>query len=320
MSLGTAGGLLTPAPPERLAGLRVLVGTFTIVYLLVRLPHLIDVMRLAEDVPERFDPVGPLVLLDQPVSTSVAAVVLAVAILAGLAALVGWRWRISGPVFALGVLCVLSYRNSWGQIFHTENLVVLHLGILAVAPAADAWSLDARRMRRANRSTSVPQLDPRYGWPVQLMVIVVVVAYLLAGWAKLRASGLGWASGDALQNLVAHDALRKELVGDHASPFARLALRHDWVFPPMAALSLAVELLAPIALAGGRLRLGWAVAAWVFHLGVLVVMGIMFPYQMFAVAFACFVAVESLPERWSRLGPVRRILDRQRVVAGATIR
>lgn len=301
MSLGTPGGLLTPAPPERLAALRVLVCLFAVVYLLIRLPHLIDVMALAGDAPGRFDPVGPLVPLDQPVDSGLAAMVLVVTLLAGVAAVVGWRWRLSGPVFAVGVLLVLSYRNSWGQIFHTENLLVLHLGILAVARSADAWSIDARRRQRGPRHAAVPPPDPRYGWPAQLMVVVVVVAYALAGWAKLRASGLGWAGGDALRNLVAHDALRKELVGDDASPVARLALRHDWVFPPMAALSLAVELLAPAALVGGGLRLGWATAAWVFHVGVLVVMGIMFPYQMFAVAFACFVAVESLPAsrlRW----------------------
>jgi NAD(P)-dependent dehydrogenase (short-subunit alcohol dehydrogenase family) len=51
--------------------------------------------------------------------------------------------------------------------------------------------------------------------------------------------------------------LRKELVGDRASPIGVFALRHGWVFAPMSAVSLAVELLAPIALLGGRWRAGW---------------------------------------------------------------
>ncbi len=296
----TPRGLLTPAPPERLAALRVLVCGFGLGYLLVRLPHLLDVIRLAADAPDRFDPVGPLLLLDGPVDESLALVVLLATLVAGVAALAGWRWRATGPSFALGVLLVASYRNSWGQIFHTENLLVLHLGVLAAAPSADAWSLDSRRRRGQTTAESDGPEElhaVRYGWPAQLMVVIVVVAYLVAGWAKLRASGFGWASGDALRNLVAHDALRKEVVGGSASPIARFALRQGWIFAPMAVLSLAAELLAPVALLGGRIRVAWVAVAWLFHLGVLAVMGIMFPYQVFGVAFAAFVTVESLSGR-----------------------
>jgi hypothetical protein len=289
------GGLLVVAPPERLAALRALVAGFGLGYLLVRLPHLVDVARLADTTPGRFEPVGPLVLLGDPVPESLALAVLALTLAVGVAAVAGWRWRVTGPTFALGALLVLSYRNSWGQIFHTENLLVLHLGVLAATRSADVWSLDARR--RARAGTPPPRPHIRYGWPAQLMVVIVVVAYLVAGWAKVRASGFGWAGGDALRNLVAHDALRKELVGDSASPIGVFALRHAWIFPPMATVSLAVELLAPVALLGGRVRLAWAGCAWVFHLGVLAIMGIMFPYQVFGVAFAAFVAIESLAGR-----------------------
>jgi hypothetical protein len=313
MTLAAPGQLNVPAPATRLAALRILVVGFALGYLLARLPHLLDVARLADTTPGRFVPVGPLVLLRDPAPVPVALAVVAATLVAGVAALVGWRWRASGPVFAVSVLVVLSYRNSWGQIFHTENLLVLHLGILALTRSADAWSLDARRHARAGNPPR--PVDPRYGWPAQLMAVVVVVAYVLAGWAKVRASGFGWAGGDALRNLVAHDALRKELVGDSAAPIGVWALRHGWIFPPLAVLSLAVELLAPVALLGGRWRLGWVGAAWLFHLGVLVVMGIMFPYQVLGVAFACFVAVESLPERWRRRTSARSRPDRASLAA-----
>ena len=36
-----------------------------------------------------------------------------------------------------------TYRSSFGMIFHTENLWVVHVALLATAPAADAWSIDA---------------------------------------------------------------------------------------------------------------------------------------------------------------------------------
>lgn len=289
--------LRAPAPPTRLAALRVLVGGYALGWLLLRLPHLLDVARAAGS---RFDPVGPLAWMDRPAPTGTAVAVLLATIGAGVGFTAGWRWRLSGPAFAVGFLAVTTYRSSWGQIFHTENLLVLHLGVLAAAPSADAWSLDSRRRRGQTTAESDGPEElhaVRYGWPAQLMVVIVVVAYLVAGWAKLRASGFGWASGDALRNLVAHDALRKEVVGGSASPIARFALRQGWIFAPMAVLSLAAELLAPVALLGGRIRVAWVAVAWLFHLGVLAVMGIMFPYQVFGVAFAAFVTVESLSGR-----------------------
>lgn len=301
MNIGTPRAFLAPAPAERLAALRILVVTFALIYLVVRLPHLVDVARLADVAPDRFRPVGPLVILDAPPTPLVAQLVTGLTLALGVAALVGWRWRLSGPGFALGVLLVLSYFNSWGQIFHTENLLVIQLAILAFSPAADMWALGG-----ALRTQPGP--SPAYGWPAQLMVLAVVVAYVLAGWAKLRVSGIGWGQGDVLANLVAHDALRKEVVGSSPSPFAALALQWRWVFTPMAVGSLLVELAAPVALLGGRWRVGWAIGAVWFHLGVLLVMGILFPYQLFGVAFAAFVTIESIPDRWGMWRRRRAIL------------
>lgn len=287
---GTPRPYLAPAPPERLATIRVLVVGFAWAYLVVRLPHLLDVAALAETVPERFQPVGPLIVLDSPPSPGLVQILLGVGLITGLAALVGWRWRFTAPIFAVVVLCVLSYRSSWGQIFHTENLLVIHLIILAVSPAADVWALDAKPAR--------PAPAVAYGWPCQLMVVAVVVAYVLAGWAKIRVSGFAWGEGEVLANLVAHDALRKDLVGSSPSPIAAQLLQWRWVFTPMAVGSLIVELAAPVALLGGRWRVWWAVAAVLFHVGVLAIMGILFPYQLLGVAFAAFVAIETIPARW----------------------
>ena len=57
------------------------------------------------------------------------------------------------PIAAALLLWTLSYRNSWGLPFHTENLLVLHVIALALAPAADAWALGAAK-RRAERSST----------------------------------------------------------------------------------------------------------------------------------------------------------------------
>jgi len=284
--------LLAPAPAVRLAVLRVLVAGYALVYLLVRLPHLLVVARFDDP---RFAPIGPLAWLPGPVTPGVAQAVIAIAVTSAGAAVLGWRWRVTGPVLAVSFLAVTTYASSWGQIFHTENLPALHLLVLAVSPAADAWSLDALR-----RARSVPAPASRYGWPVRLVSLVTVLAYAVAGWAKVRNGGLAWVSGDVLRNHIAHDALRKSLVGASHSSLGTALLAHGWLFPPMAAASLVVELGAPFAVVRRRLRTVWAVAAWGFHLGVLALMGIGFPYQLSGVAYASLFRLERLPERARR--------------------
>jgi hypothetical protein len=209
----------------------------------------------------------------------------------------GARARISGPVFAAAFILVATYRSSWGQIFHTDDLVALHIVVLAVAPSARAWSWDARR-------TDPPPADARFGWPLRLMSMVTVATYVLAGVAKLRTSGLDWVTGTVLRDQIAQDNLLKEVFGAPSSPLAGPLLGHAWLFPPLAAFALVVELGAPVALLGGRWRNAWVAAAWVFHLGILVLMTTFFPYPLSLVAFASMFAVERLPrtqaERWRR--------------------
>jgi hypothetical protein len=137
---------------------------------------------------------------------------------------------------------------------------------------------------------------------VRLAAVVVVLAYVLAGIAKLRLGGLAWLDGDTLRHLVAHDNLRKALLGDAHSPIGTRLVAHAWVFPPLAALTLAVELGAGVALAGGRWRTAWVASAWLFHVGVLALMAVLFPYQLSGVAFAAFFPLERIVDR----GPARR--------------
>jgi hypothetical protein len=285
--------LLAPAPPERLAVLRVLVAGFATAWALVRLPaHL----ALADHNADRWAPIGVLAPLGDPLPGWIVAVLAVATPLLGVAAALGWRYRAVAPLWAASLLAVTTLASSWGQIFHTENLLVLHALVLAVSPAADALSLDARRL------DDRPVTGDRYGWAVRVAALVTVTAYVLAGVAKLRIGGIGWAGGDVLRNLVAHDNLRKAVLGDVHSPLGAAAVRHAWLFPPMAVATLVVELAAPLALLGGRIRTAWVTSAWVFHVGVLALMAILFPYQLAVVAFAPLFALERvIPWLRSRL-------------------
>lgn len=303
------------APAERLAALRVLVGGYAMGYIVARLPYFMNYDGFQ---PAQFDPIGLVWLLCDsplPIWSVTALTVLAAAL--SVPFFLGWRVRVIGPVFALLYLWTITYRNSWGMVFHTENLLCLHVLILGVSASADSWSLDARRRRRREHAADADDADEpdepdrgvvhgRYGWPIKLMCWVVVLAYVLAGVAKMKNGGMGWLWGDELRNHVALDNARKILLGDIYSPLAVPLMHWDWLWKLLATMTVALELGAPIALLGGRVALVWVLAVVGFHMGVLALMMIVFPYQMLGISFACFFRAERLLHwaraRWRRRG------------------
>ncbi len=289
-----------PLPALRLAYLRLLVGAYSLIYLAVWAPNFLNVSGYA---PERFSPVGPVSLLVSPLPPIQATLIFGLTLLTGLAFSLGWHYRWLGPIYAVLLLWTTSYRSSWGMIFHTENLMTLHVMLLSVAPAADTFSLD----RKALRATSDNPANPhgRYGWCIRAMCTVTVAAYLLAGVAKLRVSGWAWASGEVLQNQVAFDNLRKLEFGSWHSPLGVWAAPHRSIFGPLAALSLLLEVGAPVALLSRKLARIWALGVWAFHWGILLMMAIAFAYPLSGIAFFSFLA----PEGWKRLRFLQRCFE-----------
>jgi len=294
------------APAERLAALRLLVGVYAVGYLIGRSGALIGV---ADQASTQFRPVGPIAWLAHPLPVPLVAVAVVVAIMLGFGFCAGWHYRWTAPAFAIAFTWVLSYRNSWGMIFHTENLLALHVIVLALAASADAWSLDAR----AGRVGILPPAGRRYGWAIQLVSAVTVSTYLLAGIAKLRHAGLGWATNQALAQFIAYDNLRKAELGALHSPLAPLLLPHDWLLTPLAFVALAIELGAPLALLHPSIGRMWAIAAWCFHVGVLLTMFILFHYSILGFAYASFFPVERAVRaaRSTRLQRMSRGLERR---------
>lgn len=323
------------APAERLAAMRILVGLFAACYLLARAPALAFFGNASAS---SFHPVGPVTVLSSPLPAPWALVLWLVALSSSVAVTLGYRHRVTGPLFGLSLCWVLAYRNSWGMVFHTENLLVLHALVVGVCRAADAWSLDLRRARSAacgiespaatlgvhlsadNAAKVVREPSLRYGWPLFALQWVVVLSYVAAGVAKLRASGWDWTLGAELQSHIAFDALRKLELGSAHSPLGAALVRQSWVFAPLAWLTMALELGAPLALLGGWFARVWCAAAWSFHLGVLALMAIVFPYPLLGVAYAPFFRLEELGQRssqwlesrpaWQRVG--KRFRDGRR--------
>lgn len=284
------------APAERLGAVRLLVGIFAQIYFSIRLVHIIGLTALPD---RQFAPIGVLWWLDSPPPPSVVVAGLAATWLSGIGFLAGWRFRITGPLHALLLLTALTFSNSWGQIFHTENLMVLFVLVLAVTRAADAYSIDARRI------PDPPAPHMRYGWPLALLCVLAVASYFIAGVAKLRWGGPGWAGGDVLRHTIAADNLRKIVLGSQHSPVAEILLSQAWLFRGLAVLTLVVEVGAPLALLGRRAAQVWIAAVIGFHIGVVALMSILFPFAMSGVAFAPFFRAERFVEwvraRWRRI-------------------
>lgn len=277
-----------PAPAERLGALRVVTSLFATCYLAVRLPAF---LALADAPESRFEPVGVLALLDSPMPDVAWTALLVGALVLGAASASGVWFRLSGPGFATLLLIITTYRSSWGQLLWFEALLVLHVVIVGLAPSADAWSMGTRRAVPADR-------DPReYGFPVRLAAIVTVTTYLLAGVAKLRIGGVDWAAGDTLRNHIAYSAVRLEVLGGSPAPLARPFMEHGALLAPMAVTTLVIELAAPIALLGGRIRSAWVAAAWTMHAGIAALMLVVFPYPLTLVAFGPLFPLERLQRR-----------------------
>ncbi|MCX5746466.1 MAG: hypothetical protein NT062_28650, partial [Proteobacteria bacterium] len=275
-----------PVLATRLAAIRILVGLFATGYVVARVVEFVHVARLPA---KQFDPVGVARLASTPIPPLVELMIVVATIVLLAAFTAGYRFRLTAPLAALGFLWITSYRNSWGMVFHTENLVALHLIALACMPAADAWAVRAP-----------PRADGSYVWGLRLVAAITAATYVLAGIAKLRLAGLDWMDGELLRNQVAVDNLRKALLGDTIAPLATQLLDHPNGFIGFALMTLVIELGAPILVLGivterkwiRRLVRFWIAGAVGFHLGVVLMMNIWFPYPLTVIPFMAALPVE----------------------------
>lgn len=272
-------------PAERLAMLRILVGAYSVVYSAVRFPYWLG---FAHHRPSQFAPVGVLSWLRVPLDPTLYQAAVALTLVGSVCFFVGFAYRAIAPMYAVLLWFVLTYVNSWGGILHSDNLWLLHVVILSVAPAADALSIDARK------ANGTPAPHFKYGWAVQLMCWVCLCAYFLAGLAKVKNAGWGFVEGDSLRNFVAIDSVRKLELGSLSSPLAPWLLPYSVGFQVLASVSLFLELVAPLVILHRGVARVWALGMWGFHIGVLVIMAILFPYPVSFIAFAPFFRAERL--------------------------
>jgi hypothetical protein len=269
--------LFAPVPLGRIAAFRALVYAFVTLDLLVFTPWVRSHANTPGDLYQPLQ-IGRLLHLPTPTHLLVWSVFWALLILSTAAAF-GRAPRILGwAVFAL-YLEWMVIAMSYGKVDHDR---VGLLVALAVLPTVG-------RARFGDKT-----LSDSAGWSLRLTQIVVVCAYFLSAWAKLRFGGLDWPTSAVL-----------------AQAFIR---RGTWLADQVAVIPGALivaqfgiiifELLSPLIFAVPR-RWRWIGVAlfYSFHLMTFALVTISFIPQM--IALASFLPLE-------RLRPVDRLRRRFR--------
>jgi hypothetical protein len=178
-----------------------------------------------------------------------------------LAAVLGWQTRWATALAAVGAyfLLMACYAATWTN--HKSAAAAIALGVMAFSHCGDAWSLDALWSRRPDSGPS-----SRYGWPIQIIRLQISIVFFFASLSKLRASGLGWVTSDTLQIYL--------LIQDY--PAGRWMAGHPFLCHLLAAGTLLIEFLHPLALLSRRMAWVLLPGSALMILGFLVLMGIPF--------------------------------------------
>ncbi|WP_261623338.1 hypothetical protein [Nesterenkonia marinintestina] len=272
---------LRPAAlPIRPAVPRIGIGVFSAVSNFKRRRMIRNLHRQDSD---RFAPVGVCRVLKVPLPPNVADAIWEAAQVTNFLTTLGVGHRVFGPLNVALQWWALTYRQSWGMLHHNDNMMLMHQCVLGVTRSADALSVDALVRHRQIAPTN---FDRSYGGVLTAMNLATVAVYFISGVAKVRSRhGWKWADGQVLRDQIAADAIRKEVFGSKPPTAAGTLYRSQVRFGALSVIALAVELGAPLSLVHRRAGQVFSVAAWGMHIGIRVVMGIKFTYNVTGVSY-----------------------------------
>jgi hypothetical protein len=187
--------------------------------------------------------------------------------------------------FALGTY-LMGLPHNFGQTQHFDTLVVFACGALALSHAADACSIDAliAARRQAQPAWTRRTAAGEYTWPIRFVWVMMSLIFCAAGISKLRHSGIGWVASDNLAMLL----LRQQYHLSDGEPLTTWGIwvaNHPWLARAMAAASVSVETLFPLALFNRYARLLLVPAGLAFLVGIRVLMGPTFEQFMLCCVF-----------------------------------
>ena len=197
--------------------------------------------------------------------------------------------------FILGVY-LLGLPHNFGQTQHFDTLAVFVLGAFAVSHAGRAWSIDALVAAARRRSPRLPAPSGEYTWPIRFVWVAMSLIFFAAGVSKLRQSGLEWAFSDNLAMLLRRQQYHIS-DGEPLTSWGLAVAQYPWLSQGMAAASLTIETLFPLALFSRAARLLLVPAGLAFLIGIRTLMGPTF--EQFMICFVFWVP-------WHQVAPAVR--------------
>jgi hypothetical protein len=175
--------------------------------------------------------------------------------------------------FTLGVY-ILGLPNNFGTEFHYDTLVLMTLGILAIARSGDDWSLDRvlRAWRRDPGRIAPVEWSGEYTWPIKFVQLVMALIFFAAGVAKIRHGGLAWITSNTMGIML----VQQQYHVANADPLTRLGLTiaaHPWLCSILAASTMTFETIYPLALISARARAVIVPSVFLMQVGIRVVLG-----------------------------------------------
>jgi len=232
--------------------------------------------------PELFQPHFYMDVFERMPSQDVATTLQAFGLVAALLAAAGLAIRASLPLALVCWLILQGMLNSIGRVIVGDAVLTLCLLVLLACgtAAAEAWSIRApllvfRKFRRElGPQPSIPPSGERYGWPIRTAMIVIALAYFLAGLQKWRYSGLPWVTSDNLRYILYGQS--------HPDGLALFIADRPLLAHAFAAGSLLLETCFPLLLFVPKLRWLFIPSVIAMHVAIRIALGLDYSAQWLA--------------------------------------
>lgn len=178
------------------------------------------------------------------------------------------RW----PLRIVGIIVLIDWGIFKGAsgTSHTWHLPVYALFILGLFVRNDTRSLDYLIGRKWTKYPFAVQKDPSLnGFALKMVLVASVYTLFAGGVSKLIHGGFQWMDGVTLQSYIVYFGEPKTTLG---VKFYYYVKEHPWIAQVLSVWTIALEVGSVFTLFYRRLRFPFFVQAWIFHLGIYMLM------------------------------------------------
>ena len=191
--------------------------------------------------------------------------------------LLGLGTRLAIPAAAICCFVLGGIFRGYSFMYHQGVIPLYVLAVLSFTRCGQGWALD--RLWRQRRGKPVPPADVAtayFGWARYAVWTVIALPYMAGAGSKLWQMGLAWASADNMRWVMLRPSLELAVMGHDFDVALHLVSAPDALLVALAVFVLALQLFFGLVLVSRRARLILPAAAISFHIGVLILMNILF--------------------------------------------